>query len=55
MYEYNISGYFREGEEIKHFNMDIEARNEQEAMQIACGRIVMAAEAPVKLECIHYE
>lgn len=55
MYKYEISGYYYEGVERMHFDFEIEAPDNIIAMQIACGQILMNANAPVTLELIHYE
>lgn len=55
MYKYDISGYYYEGTKRMHFDFEIEAPSSSTAMQIACGRILMNANAPVTLEFIHYE
>lgn len=55
MYDYNISGYYFEGETRKRFDFDINAKDNIVAMEIALGRILLKAEEPVKLDVIHYE
>ena len=55
MYKYEISGYYCEGVKRMHFDFEIEAPDNIIAMQIACGQILMDADAPVTLELIHYE
>lgn len=55
MYEYEISGRYEEGDETKYFYYVIRATNEREAMCIACGKILMDAENPIKLTAIHYD
>lgn len=55
MYEYTISGRYEDDNESKYFCYLIKATNEREAMYIACGRILMSAENPIKLTDIHYD
>lgn len=55
MYKYDISGYYYEGTKHIHFDFEIEAPDNVIAMQIACGQILMNADAPVTLDLIHYE
>lgn len=55
MYKYDISGYYYEGAKLMRFDFEIEAPDNVIAMQIACGQILMNANAPVTLEFIHYE
>lgn len=55
MYEYEISGRYEDGNESKYFCYLIQATNEREAMCIACGKILMGAENPIKLIAIHYD
>lgn len=55
MYKYEISGYYCEGAKRMHFDFEIEAPDNIIAMQIACGQILMNADAPVTIELIHYE
>ena len=55
MHEYEISGRYEECNESKYFCYLIQATNEREAMCIACGRILMDSENPIKLTAIHYD
>lgn len=55
MYKYEISGYYFEGNERKHFDFVIEAPDNIIAMQIALGKIMLNTENAVKLDVIHYE
>ena len=60
MYRYEISGYYFEGDERKHFNKEVEAHNNIVAMQMVLGQIMWESgeyfnNKPVKLDTIHYE
>lgn len=55
MYKYEISGYYFEDNERKHFDFEIEASDNVIAMQIALGKIMLNTENAVKLDVIHYE
>lgn len=55
MYKYEISGYYFEGNERKHFDFVIEAPDNIIAMQMALGKIMWNTENAVKLDVIHYE
>lgn len=55
LHKYEISGWYIEGEVRKPFNYVIEAPDNLDAMQIACGRVLVNAEEPITLDCIHYE
>lgn len=60
MYRYEISGYYFEGDERKHFDEEVEAPNNIVAMQMVLGQIMWESgehlgNKPVKLDTIHYE
>lgn len=60
IYRYAISGYYFEGNERKHFYKEISAPDNITAMQMVLGEIMWQSsrhfnDAPVKLDCIHYE
>lgn len=60
MYRYEISGYYFEGDERKHFDEEVEAPNNIAAMQMVLGQIMWESgehlsNKPVKLDTIHYE
>ena len=59
-YRYEISGYYFEGSERKHFCEEVDATDNIEAMKIVLGEIMWKScehfnNAPVKLDVIHYE
>lgn len=55
LYKYEISGWYFEGELRKPFSFVIEAPHNIAAMEMACGRVLVNAEEPITLDCIHYE
>lgn len=60
MYRYEISGYYFEGDERKHFQKEVEATDNIVAMKIVLGEIMWESgeyfnNKPVQLEFIHYE
>ena len=60
MYRYEISGYYFEGDERKHFCEEVEAPDNIVAMQMVLGEIMWKSgeyfnDAAVKLDHIHYE
>lgn len=60
MYRYEISGYYFDGDERKHFCEEVEAPDNIAAMKMVLGQIMLESsehfnDAPVKLDVIHYE
>ena len=60
MYRYEISGYYFEGDERKHFCEEVKAPDNIAAMKLVLGEIMLESsehfnDAPVKLDVIHYE
>ena len=60
MHLYEISGYYYEGTERKHFCKEVEAPDNIVAMQMVLGQIMWESgeyfnNKPVKLDTIHYE
>ena len=60
MYLYEISGYYYEGAERKHFCKEVEAPDNIVAMQMVLGEIMWNSceyfnDSTVKLDYIHYE
>ena len=59
MYRYEISGFYYEGGERKHFCEEVEAPDNIVAMQMVLGEIMWKSgeyfnDAAVKLDHIHY-
>lgn len=60
MFKYEISGYYFEDNERKHFQEVVEASDNITAMKIVLGEIMWKSgkyfnNKPVKLDVIHYE
>ena len=60
MHLYEISGFYYEGAERKHFCKEVEAPDNIVAMQMVLGEIMWNScehfnDAAVKLDCMHYE
>lgn len=60
MFKYEISGYYFEGNERKHFSEVVEASDNVIAMKIVLGNIMLNNSERnnnnfVKLDVIHYE
>lgn len=58
MYRYQISGYYFEEGERKHFYEEVEATDNIEAMKIVLGDLMWKAgleDKAVRLDVIHYE
>lgn len=55
MFKYEISGYYFEGDERKHFDEIVEASDNFIAMKIVLGNIMLYTKKPISLDVIHYE
>lgn len=58
LYEYNISGYYFANDERKHFEKELWARDNIEAMKIVIGELAWQESLlgnTFKLDTIHYE